>query len=210
MDLSQYFTDPNGDQLEYFIADLPFGSGLELYQTGELKGVPTFADATSPQPLQLRVMVSDGKSSVVETVSVKVLTDPSNKPPLSSRVEDQWARQGAEFELDLSAHFSDEDESTTLDYFVAGLPFGSGLKLFSNGILSGVATFADLLAQPLHIKVLASDGKASTMESFLLHVEPNTTNGCTLALDAPRVRLCLVCALVLLVEVVVWHDSKAV
>jgi hypothetical protein len=36
------------------------GSGLELFDDGTLSGTPSFADATAPQPLAMRLMVTDG------------------------------------------------------------------------------------------------------------------------------------------------------
>merc|ERR1712166_906566 len=68
---------------------------------------------------------------------------------------------------------TDDDQADQLEYFVSGLPFGSGITLFSTGILKGTPSMADAMsAQPLEITILASDGKASTQESFEVTIQP--------------------------------------
>lgn len=174
LDLGSFFSDPDGDALEYFVADLPFGTGLELYASGELKGTPSFADATAPQPLVVRVMASDGKASVVGQFRISVDSNPDNRAPVSATISPQEGVEGTMFLLDLGGYFDDDDQMDVLDYFVAGLPFGSGLTLYSTGVLSGHLSAADALAeQPLSIKILASDGQASTQQNFQLTVAPD-------------------------------------
>lgn len=166
----------SGDEIKFFVADLPVGSGLQMYESGELSGTPTYADATAPQPLQMRVMASDSKASTVVIVPLTIEPNPDNYPPQSSPIPDTTATQGVEFVYDVSKYFSD-DNGDKLNYYIAGLPAGSGLKMFSSGAVKGTPSLADTLASPITIKILASDNKASTLQSFKLTVTPDVNAG---------------------------------
>jgi hypothetical protein len=84
IDLSPYFSPSGNQALTYFVADLPVGSGLMVeFDSGALVGTPSQADARAPQPLRLRVMVSDGKTGrVVQDVEIRVKPDPTNTAPI--------------------------------------------------------------------------------------------------------------------------------
>jgi hypothetical protein len=151
---------------------LPFGSGLDLYDSGRLKGTPNFVDATAPDGLiKLRIMATDGKASAVNTMTIRVKPDPTNEPPVGKNIRDVTATEGKNILIDVGQFFSDPD-GDKLDLYISGLPSGSGLTLKDSGMLTGIPVAVDLESSPFDIKILASDRKASTIKGFTLTVLP--------------------------------------
>lgn len=111
IDLSPYFSDPDGDELVYFVADLPIGSGFTIeFDTGKLVGTPSHADATAPQPLTIRVMAGDGISGrVVEKVQIRIQPDTFNHKPIAGKMPSLTATEGKKFSVNLAIYFSDPD-----------------------------------------------------------------------------------------------------
>ena len=71
VDVGQYFVDPDGDRLDYYISGLPVESGLTLKDTGMLTGKPSASDAAA-SPLPIRVLASDRKASTIASFSLTV------------------------------------------------------------------------------------------------------------------------------------------
>jgi hypothetical protein len=66
IDLAQYFSDPNGDIIQFSIKGLPQQSGFAFSPSGTLSGVPSPADLDSPQPMKLTITTVDNKAGVAE------------------------------------------------------------------------------------------------------------------------------------------------
>ena len=66
-DLSESFSDPDGDKLLFQLDGLPVGSGLTITPaTGVMKGTPTTNDVNLEGPWPLRVTAIDGKGGWVQ------------------------------------------------------------------------------------------------------------------------------------------------
>ena len=180
LDLSEAFSDPDGDTLSYDAAsDAPdvataSVSGSELTVTGVAPGTATVTvTATDPEGLSasqtFSVTVSDG-------------TDDTNQAPtVGTAIGDQTLQVGVEAIVDLSGAFSDP-EGDTLSYDAASdapavaTASVSGSELTLTGVAPGPAT----------VTVTATDpGGLSATQTFGVTVEAAATEPTLDALFAP-------------------------
>ncbi len=162
---ADFFSDPEGSQLEFTAAGLP--SGLELTSSGELQGVP---DAGSPGDYVITVTASDGRA-VLETELE--LTVAGNQRIQVDVIPEQSIVVGESFSLNTAPFFSDPEEQPLV--YTLSRPSDVALGIDRNtGEIAGVpAVVGSFLLQ-----VTASDGITQpVLQTIVLNVEglPNNS-----------------------------------
>jgi glucose/arabinose dehydrogenase len=155
VDLAPFFSDPDGDQLEFSASGLPDGLGLSL--AGMLSGTLSYASAGSHPVL---LTVSDGEDEVQAGFTWTVAN--VNRPPVQA--EPLPARQDLEFDaidIDLAPWFSDPD-GDELAFSATGLP--PGVTLSPAGRLQGVLAEGSLGEYAVEITV--DDGEDAIVAGF--------------------------------------------
>jgi len=168
LDLNEFFSDPEGQPLNFAIVDgsLPRSGGLTLRPNGILSGV---ADSIDIGSYTISVVGSDGNSSVSATIMIVV---GENKPVVATAIAAQTNEAGVVFVLDVSPNFVDP-ELQPLEYAVENTFVGTELSMDSEtGVLTGRFTTAG----NYRIDVSASDGvNIPTRIRFLVRVTSNNT-----------------------------------
>ncbi|MBC2604829.1 putative Ig domain-containing protein [Pelagicoccus albus] len=174
LDVSGNFSDVDvGDTLTYS-ATLENGDSLPSWlsidsETGELSGTPENGDVGS---YSVTVTATDtAGSSASDTFGIQV--DNTNDGPTATAISDQTATEDFLFTFDITDNFSDVDVGDNLSY-EATLADGSTLPSWlsfdgATGQFSGTPDTYDL--GTLEVKVVASDGEATTEQTFSILVE---------------------------------------
>jgi hypothetical protein len=163
---SQYFTDVDGDDLEYSLSGQPTGSGLGIdVATGVVTGQLTIEDV-SQRVLLLIVTASDeygGSASILAALTVV-----RNSQPVANGAFSGVVLEGREAGLQFGGLITDPDGAADLEFTAAGLPTGTGLIFSQEGWLGGVANQVDFDSSPLRITVTATDSKGLTASEIAI------------------------------------------
>jgi hypothetical protein len=165
LDVSPFFSDPDGDPLSFSAAGLP--ASLRIDDKGKISGKPDLGTA-SGSPYTVTVTASDGTESVGDSFTLNVLA--ANRPPrLDSPIspDPQNATEGVDYSFDVSPFFSDPD-GDKLTFDASGLP--NGLKADGNGKLSGKPQTGTAAGSPYSVTITASDGEQTASDAFTLIV----------------------------------------
>lgn len=157
-DVSQTFVDPDGDALRFSVEGLPEGSQLAMQaETGIFSGMVTQIDAQATQPLTIKIIANDGKSSAQTTLSLPVLPLGSPENPGNGNTQGNTNPSGMKKVL---SERSCQDLSWTLRY---GDPSVCGASLVSNGKCSREVTFdeADKMCKHLGARLCTSEELAN-------------------------------------------------
>lgn len=167
VDLTEYFTDPDGNPLHFWIDEtvLPSSGNLTVSPAGLLTLGASSQDAGR---WNLRVMASDGLASTSDlfrvTITIDETPDPvrPNQPPTATDIRNRIVQNT--FSYNVSSFFADED-GDTLSYSATGLP--RGISISNEGVIRGTASSVN--RGSWLVKVSASDGIGGTAtDGFLL------------------------------------------
>ena len=175
LDVSQYFTDADGDNLSYAAAGLPQGLNINA-ETSIISGVISNDIAGSLITIEVTATdnagenVSDSFQLNVEDIVIPTFNNP---PELISEIPNSANLQpGDRFNLDVSQYFTDAD-GDNLSYAAAGLPQGLNINA-ETSIISGVIS-NDIAGSLITIEVTATDNAGENVsDSFQLNVEDIT------------------------------------
>lgn len=154
--VSDFFSDPDGDTLS-FLSDstLPGDGAFLLTGDGRLSGILTSDDLGS---YRITIVVSDGFSSVAETIDMTVVqSHRPNSPPEVDDIDNRVVR--GSFKYDVSGFFVDPD-GDTLSFTASGLP--DGVTISTDGVISGKAD--DDNEGFWLIRVTADDGRGGSAD----------------------------------------------
>jgi len=157
-----FFRKSYGTTLSYSISGLPSGTGLTmLADIGILTGIPTNADLGSPQSLTVTADDNEG-GKIRATISLNIQPDiPSLSGPQTIALS---ATAGKPFSYRLTNKF----DASSKNYRMSGTSSQSGLRLDSNGLLSGTPTTADSAQSPLTLVVTAITPSQSTKQVIVV------------------------------------------
>lgn len=156
---ADFFSDPEGSQLEFEAVGLP--SGLELTSSGELQGVP---DAGSTGDYDVTITASDGRAVLQTELDLSVA---GNQRVQVDLIPEQSVDVGETFSLDTSSFFSDPEGQPLV--YTLSRPSDVALGIDRNsGVIAGVpAVTGSFLLQ-----VTASDGITQpVLQTIVLDVE---------------------------------------
>ncbi|MCB1757059.1 MAG: hypothetical protein KDJ38_16165, partial [Gammaproteobacteria bacterium] len=131
LNVSGYFSDPDGQKLSYSIS----GSGasyVNINSSGVISG-----KFTKVGTFTIKVTASDGAASASSDFDVKV-NNPS--PVLKSDIPDKTTTAGDSFTYNVSTYFSDPN-GDSLTFSASGLP--GSLSISGAGIISGATTLTE-------------------------------------------------------------------
>ncbi len=159
MDLSGYFSDPDGDTLTFTATGLP--ASLSLSAEGTLSGTPTNEDSLQP-PFSVTVTATDPQGASVDDTFTLTVNPVNDAPVFTGTIPDQNATLGMAFSLDVSGYFSDPDLDT-LSYSLSGAP--AVLSINASGIISGTPDLSSVSNSPFSITVTATDPSGLSVSS---------------------------------------------
>ncbi|WP_041523841.1 VCBS domain-containing protein [Gilvimarinus agarilyticus] len=102
-----------------------------------------------------------GRDQHVVTITI----NGSNDTPASITLADQSSLDSAIISLDVSANFSDLDNTDVLSFSATGLPAGLSIDP-ATGVISGIIDHSASTTSPYSVTVNATDGLASTAQTF--------------------------------------------
>ncbi|MGB3534156.1 MAG: DUF4347 domain-containing protein [Microcoleaceae cyanobacterium] len=172
LDISQYFTDADGDTLSYTASGLPNGLNINA-ETNVISGVINNDIAGSL--ITIEVIATDPSGENVSDSFELSINDippiftPNNPPELISQIPDFANIQpGQTFNLDISQYFTDAD-GDTLSYTASGLPNGLNINA-ETSIISGVVN-SDITGNFV-IEATATDPSGENVsDSFELNID---------------------------------------
>lgn len=176
-DVSNYFSDADGDKLTFKVFGLPHESGLSLNSQGKLSGRVSTADLNAKQPIIAGIVADDGKGGKVgeilyltvasaqkagkqdqgiDLASVTFMrsaqdfhedANVDDAAPVVSFVTDSWGF------FRVSRYFPSYTEGVKVLYSIRGLDgFESGLTMDSeSGVLSGTPVMTEALSEALSL-----------------------------------------------------------
>lgn len=171
--VATYFSDPDQDVLTFSVVNLPANSGLSMDPTsGILSGTPNQFDLSAAQPIILVITARDAKNAKV-SANFALTVKNANNQPIAQSIPNVNAVQSVNLEFDVRPYFRDPDDDHLSFSISPQLSANSGFT-FQNGILSGVASAADLnAAQPIIFVVSATDNRGSRVQTPLyIYVSP--------------------------------------
>ncbi|MGQ7843153.1 Ig-like domain-containing protein [Granulosicoccus sp. 3-233] len=166
LDLSIYFSDPDGDTLTFFIPaeQLPASGNITLSPAGLLRAEPNLTDIGR---YRIELLVSDGLESISDAFLLSVVepdADPDNTAPRVSDISNRIVRK--KFKYDIRRFFSDPD-GDTLEFSAEGLP--DDVEISTKGVISGESGRSN--QGRWLVRVNASDGKGGTVsDAFQLDI----------------------------------------
>ncbi len=163
-DLSEYFSDPDGDMLQFSATadSLPASGNLQLSTNGQLSGTVTDADIGD---YNVTVIVFDGSNTLNNTftLSITAASSAQNQAPVIAPVNMLLITEGQRINFIVSASDADGDD---LSYSLSA-DTADFLSINSNnGRLRGVAR--DLGLFP--VTIIVSDSQSSSSLTFLIRV----------------------------------------
>lgn len=166
LDLSVYFSDPDGDSLTYSVSSelLPVSGNITLSSDGQLRAEPELIDIGL---YRLDIVVSDGIESISDVFLLSV-AEPggslSNKEPTALDISNRIVRN--QFRYDVSRFFSDPD-GDELVFSAQGLP--DDVEIDFDGVISGQAS--DDNRGSWLVRVYADDNRGGTVsDAFRLDI----------------------------------------
>jgi hypothetical protein len=153
-------SDADGNPLSYDATGLPPGLSIDG-ATGVISGTLD-TSAASPTPYSVSVSVDDGSGNPPVTGTFNWTVTTANQPPQLTGPGGQSNAAGATVDLPLSAPDPDGD---ALTYTATGLPAGLSIDPGS-GDISGTLANSAASATPYSVTVTASDGIASSSQTF--------------------------------------------
>ena len=161
LDLSQYFTDPDDDDLS-FSAVSDDTDAVTAGVSGDLLTVRAIAVGSA----DVTITASDGNLTVQQVVTVTVR---ANQAPVVSRaIGSQSIGLNQARNIDLAEHFSDPD-GDDLTYRASSSATGRATVAVANGVLTVTAVSAGSAT----VTVTASDGDLSRQATFSVVVQSN-------------------------------------
>jgi|GEM_PF-1102235 len=186
LDVSNHFSDEDlGDTLT-FSAQLDNGDDLPEWlafdsTTGEFTGTPSNDDVGE---LGISVTASDGESDVSRSFTLEV-ENTNDAPILVANIDDAVAPEDSAFSLETADAFDDPDAGDALTFSATlegGDPLPDWLSIDSEtGQLSGTPRNGDV--GDLSLTVTASDGEASSSDTFSISVENSNDGPIATAID---------------------------
>ena len=159
IDLNQYFSDPDGDQLSYAIEGLP--KDITLNKTSGLISGRLSSDASKSSPYNIIVTVSDSNGAQIEKRFTLIVENIA--PKYRGDLEDINSVNGANLVLDISKSFYDPD-GDILSFMANGLP--EGLQIDSSkGVISGTLASDANLKSPYNITLTVKDGDGGSVDA---------------------------------------------
>lgn len=156
--VSEYFTDIDGDTLEYTATGLPQGFVLDA-QSGLISGQFS-SDASVEGPYTIVITATDPDGAFVTNSFVWAVGNPA--PTLAAFAE-YTTELGASFTFDAGALAHDVD-GDVLKFSASGLPQGLVLDA-QTGVISGAPTEVSTL--PYQIELTVSDGQGGVATQIL-------------------------------------------
>ncbi|MGI9264828.1 MAG: putative Ig domain-containing protein, partial [Gammaproteobacteria bacterium] len=147
LDLSGYFLDPDGDALVFTATGLP--SGLLVDSDGIISGIPGQSDVGV---YSVTATATDPSAASANSSFVLTIENVNDSPVTVTPIGDQSAAQNADFLLDISGFFDDEDGDALL-FTATGLP--ASLSISNQGVISGRPLQSDV--GPYQVQVTATD-----------------------------------------------------
>lgn len=166
-DLSQYFSDADGDSLIFTIAkaQLPVSGNVVLSSDGQLHTRVSLYDIGS---YRLEMEASDGLETISDTFTLRIVESwqsTRNRTPDVTDIRNQTVRN--QFSFDVSDFFSDLDDDE-LSFSANGLP--EDVSISTSGVISGEAS--DDNRGKWNIRVTADDGNGGTVsDGFQLKIK---------------------------------------
>jgi hypothetical protein len=182
IDLSGYFTDPDGDALSFSATGLPPGLAIDPV-TGRITG--TLSSAASQQsPYMITVRATDPAG---QSVTVQFTLTATNQPvDLVNPIPDQVGVDGQTISISLAAFFADRGpDGDQLRFTATGLPPGLTLNPLT-GVISGRLAAGASALGPFSITISVTDDQGSTVTdtfTFTVSNPPPTANPDTLTID---------------------------
>lgn len=158
LDLSAYFTDPDGDALSYKVV-----SSDENVIAASISGKLLQMEAIALGQTKVTVTAEDGKGgTVTKDIVVRVNRSPQTLNPLP----DRKASIGTDVQVDLSDAFQDPD-GDALTFEASSQNVSSAAAVASGSAL----TVTPLAEGPVSVTVTAKDGKGGTAsQTFTIYV----------------------------------------
>ncbi|MEB3356584.1 MAG: putative Ig domain-containing protein, partial [Synechococcales bacterium] len=178
IDLSTYFSDPDGDEMTFTAANLPDGLTINP-DTGILTGTPTNAAVGTHE---ITITADDGNGGKTSTPFSFTVTNVNDAPVLANPLADTSIVEDEVFNFDVSSAFDDIDADDVLTYTATGLP--SGLTISGAGLISGTPVNSNVGTH--FVTVTATDlAGRKVSDTFVLTVT-NTNDAPTVATPIPN------------------------
>ncbi len=153
-------SDANNATLTYSATGLP--SGLSINSSSGLISGTIASNADTSSPYSVTVTATDSNNDSVNQTFNWTVDRVSLNP-----VNDQENQEGTSVSLQLSA----SDNEGTPTYSATGLPAGLSLNS-TTGLISGTAGIGAFGSSPYQVTVSATDGTATSSQSFVWTVTP--------------------------------------
>ncbi len=159
VNLAENFTDPDGDDLSFSIAEgsLPNSGNISLTSAGMLLGKPQLDDVGD---YIVTVIASDGIGQAADTFILSISQFSSeNSAPEVDDISNRTVRN--KFSYNIADFFSDED-GDELQFSATGLP--TDVTITSSGLIRGTASSRN--RGSWFVSVTATDGRGGSAEDL--------------------------------------------
>ena len=168
--LSDYFTDPDGEELEYDAE-----SSMAMYATAAVDGAMLTITAVAAGTTEITVSATDGENPAVsQTFDVTVTaapvdpTDTLNEPPEQTLIDDMEMRREGTIDIDLSMYYDDPEDERLMYTAESSMPAVAAVTLSEE-----MLTIEGRSVGKARITVSASDGTNTRRQSFSVTVGSN-------------------------------------
>lgn len=177
--IGSYFKSPHNDPLTFEVAGLPEESGLTWQASAKtISGTPTQAARDqSPLPITVYVYDPDNQQDLFlnQDIFLEIEEDPDPAPQIIEEIAYISMQQNKEFEgFELKEMFLPHPDGRQYTFKVkSGLPAGSGIKVGSDGKVTGRPNQNDFDSQPFEVLFTASGNRNKDTDArFLVNIDP--------------------------------------